>query len=193
VDTVPYGCWRRELFDRIGHFDPGLVRNQDDEFNLRLIRAGGRIWQNPSILSWYTPRSSLRGVFRQYFQYGYWKVAVIHKHRIPASWRHLVPAVFVVANAAGLSFAVWSYGRGDGIGWMTGLWLTGIALYCAANGAASLLAARRFGWDTLPWLPAAFAAFQVSYGLGFLCALVLRLRPGSSRAPALRIFTRLTR
>src|SRR3954469_3177906 len=55
VDTVTYGCWRKSTFDRIGLFDENLVRNQDDELNLRLIRAGGKIWQNPRIMSWYSP------------------------------------------------------------------------------------------------------------------------------------------
>jgi glycosyltransferase involved in cell wall biosynthesis len=77
VDTVVYGCWPREVFDRLGRFDSELVRNQDDEFNLRLIRAGGRIWQDPAIRSWYFPRARLVDLLRQYRQYGYWKVRVI--------------------------------------------------------------------------------------------------------------------
>ena len=60
VDTVYLGCWPREVFDRIGFFDEELVRNQDDEFNLRLSRAGGLIWQSPRIKSWYHPCASLR-------------------------------------------------------------------------------------------------------------------------------------
>ena len=99
IDTVYLGCWRRELFDRIGFFDEELVRNQDDEFNLRLVRAGGRIWQSPRIRSWYRPRGSLRDLFRQYLQYGYWKVRVIQKHRRPAAIRHLAPAGLVISLA----------------------------------------------------------------------------------------------
>ena len=72
-----------------GIFDEHLVRNQDDEFNLRLIRAGGKIWQSPDIVSWYSPRATLKALFVQYFQYGFWKAAVIRKHKLPGSWRHL--------------------------------------------------------------------------------------------------------
>jgi succinoglycan biosynthesis protein ExoA len=97
VDTVTYGCWRREAFDRFGYFDEELVRNQDDEHNLRIIRDGGKIWQSPKIRSWYRPRGSLSALFKQYMQYGYWKVRVIQKHKLPASWRHLVPGAFVLA------------------------------------------------------------------------------------------------
>ncbi len=91
VDTVTYGCWRRDNLIRLGLFDVEFVRNQDDELNLRIVRSGGLVWQSPSIISWYRPRRSLGHLFRQYFQYGFWKVAVIRKHRLPASWRHIVP------------------------------------------------------------------------------------------------------
>src|SRR2546427_297450 len=74
-----------------------LVRNQDDEFNLRLARSGGKIWQSVNIKSWYHPRESLRHLFAQYAQYGYWKACVLRKHRLPASIRHVVPAIFVLA------------------------------------------------------------------------------------------------
>ena len=85
VDTVPYGCWRKSTLERIGLFDENLSRNQDDELNLRLISSGGRIWQSPRIASWYRPRATLTALFRQYFQYGFWKVSVIRKHTKPGS------------------------------------------------------------------------------------------------------------
>src|SRR5688572_21937818 len=84
VDTVIYGCWKKEVFKRLGYFDEELVRNQDDEFNLRLTRAGGKIYQAPRIRSRYHVRGSLTALFRQYMQYGYWKTLVIRKHRMPA-------------------------------------------------------------------------------------------------------------
>ena len=100
IDTVPYGCWRKETLERLGLFDEHLVRNQDDELNLRLIRAGGKIWQSPDIVSWYSPRATLKALFVQYFQYGFWKAAVIRKHKLPGSWRHLIPVTFVAAHIA---------------------------------------------------------------------------------------------
>jgi glycosyltransferase involved in cell wall biosynthesis len=195
VDTVPYGCWRRETFDQIGMFDEELVRNQDDEFNLRLIRAGGRIWQDPSILSWYSPRAELSALFHQYFQYGFWKVAVIRKHKLPGSWRHLVPVVFVLLNIllplTVLSFAV--AGSVEGSVWSARLCFAFGASYVAGNLCASVLAARKAGWRTFPYLPAAFAAFHFSYGFGFLAGLLrFGLRP-SGTLPSNSVFARITR
>ena len=60
VDTVPFGCFRRSLFDRIGVFDPELARNQDDELNGRIIRAGGRILLLPDLAIDYFARGDAR-------------------------------------------------------------------------------------------------------------------------------------
>jgi succinoglycan biosynthesis protein ExoA len=96
ADTVTYGCWRKSTLLRVGLFDEGLYRSQDDELNLRIISSGGKIWQSPRITSWYRPRATLAALFRQYFQYGFWKVAVIRKHGKPASWRNLVPGASIL-------------------------------------------------------------------------------------------------
>ena len=161
ADTVFGGVYRREVFDQIGLFDEELVRNQDDEFNLRLARAGGKIWQSPRIKSWYRPRGSLRVLFQQYMQYGYWKVRVIQKHRIPASVRHLVPGGFILA-LSGLPLVAWWWPLAA---WG---WLGLIGMYAACSVVASFLTAARQGWALLPLLPLVFACYHFAYGYGFL-------------------------
>ena len=177
VDTVTYGCWRREIFDRIGFFDESLVRNQDDEFNLRLKRAGGQIWQSPRIQSWYKPRSSLRSLFWQYAQYGYWKVRVIQKHRIPASVRHLVPAGFLLLLVALPMLSFYS-------ALAFRAWFALIGAYLAFIVLASLRTANEKGWKLLPVVPLAFACFHFGYGFGFLRGvwdfILLRRQPGAA-------------
>lgn len=174
VDTVPYGCWRKSTLERLGLFDEGLVRNQDDELNLRLLRAGGRIWQTPAIVSWYSPRASLSGLFQQYFQYGFWKVAVIRKHQVPGSWRHLVPCAFVSANL--LFGAVVAMTAASGYGnvatWGAAAWLAMVSCYSAASLIASVAAAAHAGWAVLAYLPSAFLAYHAGYGLGFLAGML---------------------
>jgi succinoglycan biosynthesis protein ExoA len=161
VDTVYLGCWPRHVFDRIGLFDEELVRNQDDEFNLRLTRAGGKIWQSPRIKSWYIPRNSLLALFKQYMQYGYWKVRVIQKHRLPASVRHLVAGGFVLSLIVlFLASLKWPL-AGQG-------WIGLVSAYSACNITASFLTAARHGWKLLPLLPVVFACYHFAYGFGFL-------------------------
>jgi succinoglycan biosynthesis protein ExoA len=161
ADTVPYGCYRKLRLLQLGLFDEELVRNQDDELNFRLLRAGGKIWQSPRIKSWYTPRDSLGSLFKQYFQYGYWKVRVIQKHRAPASPRHLVPGSFAAALLLlALAAPVLPPARLE----LAAL----IGAYILALVPAALVTAARDGWPLLPVLPAVFACYHLSYGLGFL-------------------------
>jgi succinoglycan biosynthesis protein ExoA len=183
VDTVFLGCWPKDVFARIGAFDEELVRNQDDEFNLRLIRAGGKVWQSPRIRSWYRPRSSLTALFRQYAQYGYWKVWVIRKHKRPASLRHLVPALFVSGLA--LLTLVSPMCR-------PALWSGAVLMSCylLAIVTASVLTCRKAGGDLLPILPAVFACYHFGYGYGFVRGLGNWLLRKPHPAAA---FTKLTR
>jgi glycosyltransferase involved in cell wall biosynthesis len=165
VDTVYLGCWPRDCFDRIGTFDEQLVRNQDDELNLRLVRAGGTVWQSPAIKSRYHPRDSLARLFRQYMQYGYWKVRVIQKHKLPASVRHLVPALFVLTI---LTLAVLSSFSGAALA----ILVAGAAAYVAASLVASLTAVPAGQRRVLPLLPLVFLCFHVGYGVGFLLGII---------------------
>lgn len=95
VDTVPFGCYRKEIFKKIGMFDTEFIRNQDDEFNLRLTKNGGKIILVPWVKIKYFMRPTFMQTFKMYFQYGYWKIKVIKKHHIPASIRHIIPLIFI--------------------------------------------------------------------------------------------------
>lgn len=161
VDTVYLGCWPRACFERFGNFDEQLVRNQDDEHNLRIVRGGGRVWQSSAIRSVYRPRATLSQVFRQYLQYGYWKPFVMKKHG-QAALRHLVPGLFVASLALALIAAALGIAAWPALGLASA--------YGGAVLAMSVLVARA---APLPWaatlrLPGVIAACQVGYGLGTL-------------------------
>lgn len=173
VDTVFMGVCKRELYERIGGFDAEMVRNQDDELSYRLLEQGGRIVCNPAIKSVYRNRATLRSLWKQYFDYGRWKVRVMQKHRAQMRPRHFVPPVFV--TALGVSTLMPPVFLGIG------------AVYGAATLAMSLVIAARNGRvDVLPYLPAAFAILHVGYGAGFLKGLYQfrgRWHDRSSQAP----------
>lgn len=174
VDTVPYGCWWRKDLEEAGGFDEMMVRNQDDELNLRISRRGGKIYQTPEIVSWYHPRNNLKALYRQYFQYGFWKVAVIQKHRLPASWRHLIPVLWVMFHFACLLTVAGSLvvGRTDLASYAGGLWALGVAAYASVSLLAATQAASKDGWALFPALLIAFGVYHFSYGFGFLCGLL---------------------
>jgi glycosyltransferase involved in cell wall biosynthesis len=166
VDSVYLGCWHKTTLEKIGFFDEEFVRNQDDELNLRITRSGGKIWQSPSIKSWYYPRASLPALFQQYKQYGYWKVRVIQKHRMPASLRHVVPGSFV---ACLLVLALLS------VFYLPAFLLLGMLLSCYFLGTvlATIVTCRRP--ETRRYaviMPFVFAAFHFGYGYGFLRGVI---------------------
>lgn len=161
VDTVPFGAYRRDVFDRIGLFDTELVRNQDDELNYRLIKNGGKIYMTPGIQSYYYPRDSFGKLWKQYYEYGYWKVRVIQKHGLPASWRHLVPVTFVLSILlTGLLACI------DSRAAYLLLAIVGAYALLACFFSARIAAVK--GVRYFPFLPVVFATLHTSYGVGFL-------------------------
>ena len=189
VDTVPFGCYRREVFDRIGLFDEELVRNQDDELNLRLIRHGGRIRLSPRIVCTYFARDSLAKLWRMYYQYGYFKPLVVRKVGGVMTLRQLAPPLFVLglattALASLLSLAVLPFP------W-TILAPTAFALiaaaYLLAIAACAVRAIPAYGWAVAAALCGVFPTLHVSYGIGYLRGVVeflvlRRSRRGAAQA-----------
>ena len=104
VDTVPFGCFHRELFDRIGYFDEELIRNQDDEFNGRIIKNGGKIYLLPQLVIDYFARDTIGKVYKMFYQYGLFKPLVNKKLGSPATIRQFFPLVFVLGLIVGPFF-----------------------------------------------------------------------------------------
>lgn len=165
VDTVYLGAWPRDVFRSAGLFDEEQIRNQDDEFNYRLLSQGGKILLSPRIKSRYYNRSTVRSLWRQYFQYGYWKVRVMQKHPRQMRARHFVPLLLVAAVLLSAALSLVSpFGR-----W-TLLLVAGS--YILANLLASFVTALTRDVRLMPLLPIAFAAVHLSYGLGTLIGLI---------------------
>ncbi len=165
TDTVAFPAYTRDIIEKAGLFDEELVRNQDDEYNYRLRKIGARILLATDVRSRYYSRSSLRSLWRQYSQYGYWKVRVMQKHPRQMRLRQFIPFVFVISLLALLLLASFS---------SIGQWGLRLAVgsYLFANIGASILVARRKGWRLLPLLPLTFTILHLAYGLGFLVGLV---------------------
>ena len=173
VDTVFPGAFPRQVFERIGNFDEELVRNQDDEFNFRLRQSGGKIWLDPSIKISYYARSNFRGLWRQYLQYGFYKVRVIQKRGAVPSWRHLIPAAFVsgLTLTVLLGFITGNPLVGPGRQWaISGRQPLGQSLDGAARLANLALVAVGFLdsalglWGRFPMGPLALAALVAKWG-----------------------------
>lgn len=94
ADTVPFGCYRRTIFDEIGLFNENLVRSQDYEFNTRIRRRGGRIIIFPEIVSYYCARPDFKGFIEQNYSNGFWVLYSMKYAKLPFTIRHVVPFSF---------------------------------------------------------------------------------------------------
>lgn len=159
VDTVAFGAYRRAVFEQVGWFDERLVRNQDDEFNYRVVQAGWRILLSPRIRSRYHVRASYRHLFRQYWQYGFWKVYVNRLHKHITTLRQLVPALWVAGLVAG-ALVAWLHPM------LALLYLAGVSLYLLAALVSATRAAVVPG--DIPGVLLAFFTLHFAYGVGYL-------------------------
>lgn len=178
VDTIAFGAYWRWAFDKAGMFDEELVRNQDDEFNARLIQRGGKIFMSQCIRSRYYPRTSLRKLWRQYYQYGFWRIRTIQKLGKPASLRQLAPLLLVAGmGVLALAALVWGPAR-----W---LFAGTVALYLLGLLVGAVQVARRAGLRSFLLAPIVFILLHWGYGLGSLKGVLwfVILRRGPAQQP----------
>ena len=166
VDTVPFGCFRRELFERIGGFDERLTRNQDNELNFRIRKTGGKIWLNPKIRVLYYCRDTIRGIMRMGYMNGKWNV--ITMALVPGSMgvRHFVPLAFVLCTIAGLAGTL----LGNPV--IAGLFVLMWGAYLLLDGFYAWTIAGEKGLRFLPVELILFPAFHFAYGTGSLAGLI---------------------
>lgn len=183
VDTVAMGCYRRDVFDRVGFFDEDLVRNQDDEFNLRLLKHRGRVLLVPDATSQTFARDSLARLWRMFYQYGYFKPLVARKLGRVMTVRQLVPGLFVLSLlllGAGSRYSLPAIGLG--------LIGASYAAVCLIAAVRALTAGQRI--KTAAALLLVFPTLHLSYGLGSLRGLldflILRRRVDGAAVPISR-------
>lgn len=165
VDTLAFPAFKREVFLKIGLFDEEMVRCQDDEFNFRIRKSGGKILLTPEIKSWYYPRAGFKKLWKQYFGYGLWKIRVLQKHFWKMQLRHFFPAGFVLSLLLPLILSFFIPGA-----YRVSIGIAG--LYIAASVLAAGLTWRR-NREVSPFkILLSFYILHFSYGIGFLWGLI---------------------
>jgi hypothetical protein len=160
-NPVPFGCYRREIFDRIGMFDEELISNQDDEFNFRLITRGGRVLLLPDVLCRYFARRSFRQLARMFYQYGYFKPLVARKVVRVMTARQLIPAALVGCLSSSAALALWIPAARYFFALVAGSYALLVLLFAAGAG-------RSHGLRCAAALTLVFPVLHFSYGSGFL-------------------------
>lgn len=166
-----YPMFRKEVFEKIGLYDEQLLRNQDDELNYRLAQQGEKVYISPRARCTYFVRETPSQLFRQYFQYGYWRVAVLRKHRLPASIRQVVPPVFMsfmlaVAIVGLLLLPGWWRLTAGVLPVVYGVTLLGV-------GAGNV---GKVGWRVALLFPIAAVIMHAAYASGFAAGLIKRTK-----------------
>jgi cellulose synthase/poly-beta-1,6-N-acetylglucosamine synthase-like glycosyltransferase len=188
TDQVAYPIWRREVFEAVGRFDEDMIRNQDDDMDVRVLNAGGIIYQLQNLRATYYVRSNVRKTLRQFFQYAYWKLFVLRKNGRLPDWKAAVPTAFF------LSLIVLGV---IGVFWPPAAYAALVILACyglAAVVFAFTVAFKSRLWF-LPVIPFLFAALHAVYAWGFLRGFIDAYVFGLTAADAAvkRSATRITR
>jgi glycosyltransferase involved in cell wall biosynthesis len=176
VDTIPFGAFRREWLEKVGPFNEELLTNEDYEYNVRIRKAGGVVWFDPSIRSIYFARPDLRSLARQYWRYGFWKVRMLQRFPGTLRWRQALPPIFVLSTVilAALSFP-FSLARL--------LLAVQLGAYLFITTFAGLLESiRRKDMRLIMGFPPSIWTMHFSWGAGFLWSVLkggLRGRNGS--------------
>jgi len=175
VDTVAFGCFRKELFERMDYFREDMARSEDMEFNIRLRKRGGKILWVPQIKSRYQTRSGLRRIIPYYFSNGFWVLFPLKFGVAAFRPRHLVPFAFVAWLLVTALLSPW-------FPWSRIAFLSGAAAYaCAASAVAIHVAAAERKIEYVFTLPAAFFLLHATHGIGTayagLCLVLERILP----------------
>ena len=170
VDTVFGGCYKREVFDKIGYFNENLIRSQDFDLNMRLKKAGGKIMLFPDIVAYYYPSSDFSHFVKHNFQDGVWVTYPLKFGLKAFSLRHLVPLLFVVAILITFALSYFSF-------WSQFLFVIIFGTYMLLNLFFSFIIALKNGPKYFLVLPTIFIYRHIPYGLGSLWGFIKMLKP----------------
>jgi glycosyltransferase involved in cell wall biosynthesis len=163
VDTVGTPAYRKSIFDEIGYFDEELLRNQDDEYNYRVTKQGYKILFTIKTSIQYFVRASFKNLFKQYAQYGYWKVYVNKKHKTVTTIRQVVPLFFVLFLIAGLILSLF-----HSLFFIA--YLSGLIFYSVVSCYAAFKQSKKI--NQLLKIMFTFFILHLSYGWGYLKGIV---------------------
>jgi len=162
VDTVPFGCFKKILWEKLGGFDESLLTNEDYDFNYRVRQSGGKVYLEPQLITRYYARDSLNGLMKQYYRYGRWKCKMLKKQPRSIKWRHAVPPVFLISIILFAGFSFFSH-------FFRILLLFEIFVYLFFNLFVSIKARINNKCDqSFAILPIVFIVMHFSWGFGML-------------------------
>jgi cellulose synthase/poly-beta-1,6-N-acetylglucosamine synthase-like glycosyltransferase len=162
VDTVPFGCFKKSLWQTLRGYNENLIVNEDYDFNYRVRENGGKVYLNPKMISEYYTRDSLIGLIRQFYRYGKWKFKMLKYNPKSLRWRHVVPPIFV------FSFFIFGIG-GIFSSLLFYLWILEISIYILSSFVVTIYTVKNKNFlIEIITLPVIFLSMHFSWGLGVI-------------------------
>lgn len=162
VDTVPFGCFRKSLFDKVGLYDTDMIRNQDDELNGRIIKNGGKIYLLPDVEIKYFARDKISKVRKMFYQYGLYKPLGNKKLGSPTTIRQFFPLLFVIGLVVGLILCLL-------FPVLLPFYGAVIVLHLLIGVIEGIKSARKtYKYGCIFFMPYIFLNMHISYGIGYL-------------------------
>ncbi len=97
VDTVPFGAFKREVFEKVGLFNTKLLRSEDNDMNSRIRQSGGKIWLADDIRFKYYCRDTVKGILKMGIQNGNALFFTLKENPKAMSIRHFIPFLFLLS------------------------------------------------------------------------------------------------
>lgn len=164
AEMACFPVFKKEVFNQIGYFDEKLIRNQDDDFCFRLRKSGGKVYISNTVKSFYYVRDNMKLLFKQYFEYGFWRVVLLRKHKMPIALRQQIPFLFFL-----IVFILFFYGL------ITYDLFIALFLPVVYTGIILSYSLRVFINDkekNMYWLPIVIPVLHLSYASGFLKGII---------------------
>ncbi len=102
VDHGHHAGFDLEWYRRIGGYDETFSHNEDAEYDVRLGKAGGRVYLDAGIRIQYIPRGSVQRLWKQYEGYGRGRARNVRKHGSHLRLRQTAPIIALLGSAIGL-------------------------------------------------------------------------------------------
>lgn len=164
VNSLFHGAYRREVFDKVGHFNEELGRTEDNEIHYRIRQAGYKICYSQKILSYQYARSSLKKMVKQKYGNGYWIALTLKACPQCLSVFHFVPLVFVLAIIITTIMSICGFNLFTKM-----LWIAYIAVALLMSILAVIKVKKNLYQLLLPFI---FFVLHFSYGIGSLVGLI---------------------
>lgn len=168
AEMACFPVFKKDVFNKIGYFDESLIRNQDDDFCFRLRLNGDKVYISPKVKSIYFVRDNLKSLFKQYYQYGFWRIELLAKHKLPIALRQQIPFIFFSAIILLIIIAIWENNFLIGTA-LPILYILSLIIY-----SLSVLISEKKLYAL--WLPIVIFTLHFSYAAGFAAGLIKKIK-----------------